>query len=326
MLAVLDNVEQQLFALGNVNASGMVAVNVVDRAYLAGVLEQLKEASIEPDFVVSDAACLPLFDDAWSLLEHDDSILVRQSANEYWSTEADMLPDLISWNLQNQFEENQTVSQAVRIYSPNENTNLLSGVAGLAIQKMSVDNSLEWLCSQFNSASINLLQQEFSSQKKQQVNLGQWKLPAIAASVLVAVGFIYLISQMIVLGQQKNQYEQQLLTSIQEVFPNVNDVNTGLIQVSNRFSTLGGDAASANSFMLLFDKSLAAIDPQMIKVSQLEYLSSMAQLSFDVEASDYSTLTAAQNKLESTGMQVEMRNASENGGTWSARISVGVKQ
>lgn len=106
----------------------------------------------------------------------------------------------------------------------------------------------------------------------------------------------------------------------------MNDVNTGLIQVSNRFSTLGGDAASANSFMLLLDKSLAAIDPQTIKVSQLEYLSSMAQLSFDVETSDYSTLTAAQNKLEATGMQVEMRNASESGGTWSARISVGVKQ
>ena len=106
----------------------------------------------------------------------------------------------------------------------------------------------------------------------------------------------------------------------------MNDVNTGLMQVSNRFSTLGGDAASTNSFMLLLDKSLAAINPQLIKVSQLEYLSSQAQLSFDVEASDYAILTAAQNKLESSGVQVEMRNASENGGVWSARIAVGVKQ
>lgn len=323
---VLENVEQQLFALGSINASGMVAVNVVDKSYLEDVMERFKNASIDPDYVVSDASCLPLFDDAWSVLEHDDSILVRQSANEYWSTEADMLSDLISWNLQTQFEENQTVSQAVRIYSPDENTNLLAGIAGLAIQKMPVENSFEWLCSQFNYSLLNLLQQEFSSQKKHQVNLGQWKIPAIAAMALIAFGFIYLISQMIVLNQQKTQYEQQILTSIQQVFPNVNDLNTGLIQVSNRFSTLGGDAASANSFMILLDKSLAAIDPQTIKVSQLEYLSSMAQLSFDVETSDYTTLTAAQNKLEASGMQVEMRNASESGGTWSARISVGVKQ
>lgn len=323
---VLDNVEQQLFALGNVNASGMVAVNVVDKTYLADMLERLKQASIEPDFVISDAACLPLFDDAWSLLEHDDSILVRQSANEYWSTEADMLADLISWNLQTQFEENQTVSQAIRIYSPDENTELLSGTAGLAIQKMPVGDSFEWLCTQFSYSSINLLQQEFSSQKKHQMNLGQWKLPAIAAAALVVVGLIYLVSQMVVLGQQRSQYEQQILASIQQVYPNVSDVNTGLIQVSNSFSTLGGNAASSNSFMLLLDKSLAAIDTQTIKVSQLEYLSSMAQLSFDVETSDYSTLTAAQNKLESAGMKVDMRNASENGGVWSARISVGVKE
>ncbi|MCW8858066.1 MAG: general secretion pathway protein GspL, partial [Kangiella sp.] len=140
------------------------------------------------------------------------------------------------------------------------------------------------------------------------------------------VGLIYLVSQIIVLSTQRANLEQQLIASVQEVFPNVNDVNTGLMQVSNRFSTLGGDAASTNSFMLLLDKSLAAINPQLIKVSQLEYLSSQAQLSFDVEASDYAILTAAQNKLESSGVQVEMRNASENGGVWSARIAVGVKQ
>ncbi|ACV27717.1 type II secretion system protein GspL [Kangiella koreensis] len=323
---VLDNVEHQMFALGGVNSNGMLAVNVIDKAYLSSVLERLKEAAIEPDFAVSDAACLPLFEDAWTLLEHDDSVLVRQSANEYWSTEVDMLEDLVNWNLQTQFEENQTVSQAARIYSPDEQSELLSGVAGLAIQKMSVDNSLEWLCSQFDNSSINLLQQEFSSQKKSQMNLGQWKLPTIAASVLIGVGIIYMISQMIVLGQQRANLKQQMLVSVQEVFPNINDVNTGLIQVSNRFSTLGGDAASSNSFMLLFDRSLAAINPKEIKVSQLEYLSSQAQLSFDVEAASYTTLTGAQNKLESSGMQVEMRNASENGGVWSARISVGVKQ
>lgn len=323
---VLDNVELQMFALGHVNSDGMLAVNVVDKAYLSNVVEKLKEASIEPDFAVSDAACLPLFEDSWSLLEHDDSVLVRQSANEYWSTEADMLNDLITWNLQSQFENEQTVSQAVRIYSPMEETNLLSGVAGLAIQKMPVDNSFEWLCSQFKYSSINLMQQEFSSQKKNQFSFGQWKLPAIAASALIAVGLVYLISQMIVLGQQRSQLEQQLLTSVQEVFPNINDVNTGVLQVSNRFSTLGGSAASENSFMLLLDKSLSAINPNTIKVSQLEYLSSQAQLSFDVEAAEYATLTAAQNKLESSGVQVEMRNASESGGVWSARISVGVEQ
>jgi general secretion pathway protein L len=323
---VLDNVEQQLFALGSVNSDGMIAVNVVDKAYLSGVIDKLKEASVEPDFVVSDAACLPLFEDAWSLLEHDDAVLVRQSANEYWSTEVDMLADLMTWNLQSQFEESQTVSQAIRIYSPNEHTDLLAGVSGLAIQQAPVEDSFEWLCSQFSFSSINLLQQEFSSQKKNQVNLGQWKLPAIAASCLIGVGLIYLVSQIIVLSTQRANLEQQLIASVQEVFPNVNDVNTGLMQVSNRFSTLGGDAASTNSFMLLLDKSLAAINPQLIKVSQLEYLSSQAQLSFDVEASDYAILTAAQNKLESSGVQVEMRNASENGGVWSARIAVGVKQ
>lgn len=323
---VLDNVELQMFALGHVNSDGMLSVNVVDKAYLSNVVEKLKEASIEPDFAVSDAACLPLFEDAWSLLEHDDSVLVRQSANEYWSTEADMLNDLITWNLQSQFENEQTVSQAVRIYSPVEQTELLSGTAGLAIQKMSIDNSFEWLCSQFKYSSINLMQQEFSSQKKNQLNFGLWKLPAIAASVLIAVGVVYLVSQMIVLSQQRSQLEQQLLTSVQGVFPNINDVNTGLLQVSNSFSALGGSAASENSFMLLLDKSLAAINPNAIKVSQLEYLSSQAQLSFDVEAAEYATLTAAQNKLESSGAQVEMRNASESGGVWSARISVGVKQ
>ena len=322
---IIENVDTQHFALGSVSSDNKVAVNVVDSNYLQSLLEMFKAVEIEPDIVTADAACLPLFDDSWSLLDEGGLLLVKQSANEYWSAEPEMVAELLKWSLDAQIEEEQTISQAVRIYSCNNNNQALQGLAGFAIQHLDVDDSFLWLVSQFNNNGINLLQQDFTSQKQSNNNFSQWKISAIAAGFLVVSLVSYVASNVIILNKERSQLEQQLMGQLQQVFPNTTSISNGIYQLDTTFGQLGGSSASSNTFMLLMDKSFNVLSPTEFKFSQLEYLASRTEISFDVEATDYQKLTNAQNRLEGQGLKVEMRNASQDGNVWSTRFVIGMK-
>ncbi|NVK22846.1 MAG: general secretion pathway protein GspL [Kangiellaceae bacterium] len=323
---IIESVDTQHFALGTISSDGLVAVNVIDKGYLSNLLEQLQAANIEPDYVVADVTCLPVFDDAWTLLDsdNDSQVLVRQSANDFFASDRMLVADLLQWNMQQQVEAEQSVSQAIRIYSDGNEAISLEGIAGLAIQKMPVDEVFLWLCSQFNQQQINLLQQQYASNKKSQKNYGKWKITAIAASVLLVATIAYVVSNIVILNSKKTELEQQLLSEIQQVKPSVTDVGSGLYHLDSSYQQLGGGAASGNGLMLLMDKSFSAMNNSQLTFTQLEYLSDRAQLSFDVEAQSYTALTSAQSQLEQVGLKVDMRNASDSNGVWSARMSIKV--
>ena len=63
---ILDNVDSQHFALGAFDDQDKLAVNVIDKEYMRETIDLLKRSGIEPDFVVSEAGCLPHYNDAWT--------------------------------------------------------------------------------------------------------------------------------------------------------------------------------------------------------------------------------------------------------------------
>lgn len=318
---IIDNVDSQHFALGHFDEQGRVAVNVVDKEYLRQVLELLKEVGVEPDVVVSEAACVPYFKDSWSAVL-DEQVLVRQEPNLFWSADKNLVKDLLKLELQS---DELTVSQAIRIYSKEQQQLDLDGVAGLATQQESIEQVFLCLAQNFRDDGVNLLQQEFASQKKTQRNYGLWKLPAIAASVLLLLGIIYVISNIIYLNDQLGSLEEKALAETQKLYPSL-PLTTARIQINNSYRNVGGDDGSGSSFAGLVDKSVKAINTREVKFSQLEYIASRGQLSMDVSAESYDILTQSQRNLEGAGLKVDMRNASENSGVWTARISVGLNQ
>lgn len=318
---ILDNVDNQHFALGAFNADSLLAVNVVSKEYLSELLTTFKEVGIEPDVVVSEAVCVPYFEDSWTAVI-DEQILVRQQENVFWSSDRTLIKDLLQLELQ---ADELKVTQAIRIYSYDDEELSLASVAGLATQPETIDDVFLCLAENFDDNSVNILQQDFASQKKSQHNYGMWKLPAIAASILAVVGLIYLVSHIIDLNKRLSSVEQQTLAQTQKVYPNL-PLKTAKIQVNNSYHDIGGSEGSGVNFTGLMEKSVLAMKTENIQFSQMEYLASRGQLSFDVTADSYEVLTQSQRNLEGAGLEVDMRNASENGGIWTARISVGAKK
>ncbi|WP_223670692.1 type II secretion system protein GspL [Kangiella shandongensis] len=318
---IIDNVDSQHFALGSFDEQGRIAVNVVDKEYLRQLLDLLKEAEVEPDVVVSEAACLPYFKDSWTAVL-DEQVLVRQEPNVFWSADKQLVKDLLQLELQS---DELTVSQAIRIYSKQHQQLDLDGVPGLATQQEPIEQVFLCLAQNFSNDGVNLLQQEFASQKKTQRNYGVWKLPAIAVSVLLLLGIIYVISNIVYLNHQLTSLEEKTLFETQKIYPSL-PLTTARIQINNSYRNVGGDEGSSSSFAGLMDQSIKAINTRDIKFAQLEYIASRGQLSMDVTAESYEVLTQSQRNLESSGLKVDMRNASENGGVWTARISVELNQ
>ena len=318
---ILDNVDSQHFALGSFGDDDQLQVNVVDKEYLSKILELLKTVEIEPDYVVSEASCLPYFKDAWSALV-DDQVLVRQEPNLFWSAEQSLVKQLLQLELQ---DDELNVTQAMRVYSKGEQTLELDSIAGLATQKTEIEDSFSFLISHFDGKGINLLQQDFASQKKTQRSYGVWKLPAIAASLLLFFGLLYLVSYILYKNTQISNLEEQLHAETKKLYPSL-PLTTAIVQINNSYRNIGGNEGSGVSFAGLMEKSMQVMDTQNIKFSQMEYIASRGQLNLDVSAENYDVLTRSQRNLESAGLKVEMRNASENGGLWTARITVGLNK
>lgn len=326
---LVESIDSQHFAMGKVEQD-IAQVNVVDKQYLQQVLAAFQQAGIEPDEVISEAACLPVFDDAWSLLVAENC-LVRQNTNDYFSCEAELGKEILQWNLQQQLDqevdsnEQVAISQAIRLYSEAGHSELLQGVSGFAVQQFAVEDKFFWLASQSQNFSINLLQQEFASKKKNQQDLGYWKISAIAASILVAVGFIYLISYLFTLQSKKSDLEEQLLSYIQQVRPNAEDVSSGLYHLDSSYRQIG-QGGTGLGFLHNLELVSNNINSDQLNFDQLEYLAKRSELSFDVSAQTYAQLTQSQASLEKAGLKVDMRNASESAGQWNARMVIKVNQ
>lgn len=316
---ILDNVDSQHFALGAFDEQDKLAVNVIDKEYMRETIDLLKRSGIEPDFVVSEAGCLPHYNDAWTALI-DEQVLIRQEKNIFWSADASLVNQLLQLELQS---DELSVTQAIRIFSTESTSLELDAVAGLATQKESISDTFLFLAKNFNVQSVNLLQQEFASQKKTQRNYGVWKLPAIAASVLVLLGLIYFISNIVHMNKQLSGLEDQIHEQTKKIYPSL-PLTTATIQINNSYRNIGGDEGSTASFAGLMDKSIHVMDTANIDFSQMEFIASRGQLSMDVTAESYDILTKSQRNLEGAGLKVDMRNASENGGVWTARITVGL--
>lgn len=317
---ILDSVDRQHFALGAFDEQDRLAVNVIDKDYFSQLVTLLKDAGIEPDIVISEASCLPSYKDAWTALV-EEQVLVRQGKNNFWSADQGLVEQLLKLELQT---DELSVTQAIRIFATESSQIDLEAVPGLATQKENVEDAFLFLATNFDDKSINLLQQEFASQKKTQRNYGVWKLPAIAATVLILMGIVYTVSHIMHLNKQLSTAKEQTLAETKKVYPSL-PLNTAVIQINNSYRTIGGNSGSSVSFAGLMNKSVTSMDTKSIKFSQIEYLASRGQLSLDVTADNYEILTKSQRNLEAAGLNVDMRNASENGGVWTARITVGAK-
>ncbi|WP_251358890.1 type II secretion system protein GspL [Kangiella sp. TOML190] len=319
---IIENVESQHFAIGAVQTNSKVTVNVISKQYLQNLLEKFAQAEIEPDRMMADAAALPVFDDAWSLLD-GEPVLVRQDMSTFWSADKSMVADLLQWNLNEKIEQEQVISQAIRVFSASEQAISLETLSGIAVQPMPLDDELLWLAGQNLTDSINLLQQEFTPNKKSSAGLGVWKLPLIAASVALIVGAVYFFSQVFTLNSEKQYYTEMAMAEVKKISPNINEdrLNSKIIEINGLYRNLGSAGQSAG-FVNLLDKVYKKLDPTKVKLEQLEYNAKLGTLNLDVRAKDYQVLTASQQELEQSGLQVDMKNARENGANWNTRLVI----
>ncbi|MRX28224.1 general secretion pathway protein GspL [Kangiella sp. HZ709] len=322
---VIESVETQHFALGEIDGDNQLSINVISKAYLSDLLDRFKNAGVEPDELIPDAASLPVFEDAWSMLDSDPA-LVRQDNDTFWSAPQDMAKDLLQWNLNQAIEEEQSISQALRVFSDKETPINLNSVAGLAVQPMPIEDELLWLASQDRSNGINLLQQDFSPTKKSNNTIGVWRLPLIAASVLAVVGLSYLVSDIIVLKSERDAYQNQALQEVRKISPNIDEqkLDSKINEIGRLYKKAAGSTGQVAGLTSLLDKVYTTIDPAQLRLEQIDYNSKQGTLNLDVIADNYQQLTSTQERLEANGLKAEMRNAKDNGGSWTTRLVVKV--
>jgi type II secretion system protein L len=181
---------------------------------------------------------------------------------------------------------------------------------------------------------LNLLQAEFKAKRiasgfafKLNVN---WKPVGI---LLAAFVLLYFISIFVEAKRYQNAAlvaDEQTKSVFNEIYPNTNNYT----RMKNRVSSLlkGSAAPSDNQFLrifFLFSEAMHAINANKsgsIIPKQIQYEQSNNELRVDVIASDFETLNALKEKIESKSMQMDISSTSTEEDGVKGRLKVKLVQ
>ncbi len=313
-------VDSQHFAIGE-RRDHQVPVAVVAKNDLDHWLQLCTDAGIVPEVAVADAACLPSFDDAWSLLADGAQLLVRPARDQYWAVPIELFPEALAMHRGGDAESEDGADSilALRLYqqSPVALSENLQGA--VAVQNMDIDSPLLLLARNYDPRLINLLQGEYESTHKQSRSGRPWRLAAMLAGLSLLSLLAWKGSQWFLYDQQLAQVQQQTEQLFGETLPGRRMTVNPRLQMQNTLQ-LGG--TSDEGFFTLLDKLAQSLGPDGMTPTSLSYDAKKSELRVDLLARDLDALNRLRQQLASQGLEVEMGSATRQGERYASRLII----
>lgn len=201
-----SDVEQLHFSVYE-KSSDAVHVAICFKSKMQEWLNWLEAAQITCYRLLPEALAMPISEDSWQAIQLDQQWLIREDAVNAWSCDTDMLSTLLQLRLQ------ENPEQLIESYSP---------VPSDCVGQWQVKDAvlpMQLLAEGCLDNRINLLTGEFKVKKESQLQLTQWKFPAIAAVLLLVISFAHLFIQIQQTEQQIAVVKKQVESVYQQAFP-----------------------------------------------------------------------------------------------------------
>jgi len=307
-------VEKQHFALGPRNGDGSIPVAVVDAATMAGWLQSVHHAGIDPQFVVPESLALPIFSDSWSLLCDKALAIARTGPQSGFALEMESLPLLLS---------GKDLPAGIRVYNCPGDSPPLARIASAGLDlEVQPAVPLEVFAGGFDEkAAINLLQGGFSPRTMLARIWNQWRL-----NIILLLGAVLLYGFLVVSGYVQLRNESRDLSSrieavFRQTFPSAQKVVKPRVQMENRLQSLRAAAAGQDSFLFLVRNiSPLLLQTEGFVLQGLRYKEGGLGLDFAVK--NLQVLDELKGRLSQTGLAVEIQTASSRDGQVRARMQI----
>ena len=233
-------------------------VAVVANNAMRNWLEALEKADISCDEIYPDIFMVPapeLVEEGGAVqglhptsLTLGNTVIVRTGAYSGFTTDLDLLPVLT---------EGQQLRQ---------------------VEQMDIEVPLSIVAITYNErhrnqAFINLRQHQYRPQRKRRKGAGAstYKPAAIAAAVLLAVGYTSQVVEYVQLGNQSEQLEQAIEQTYREAFPNEKRIVNVRVQLNRHLEGIGVEATQSSPLELLADLEPAFKANRDVRLELIRY-------------------------------------------------------
>lgn len=314
---LIADIDDQYFILGPKIAEQTYAVAVVEKRYVDSVLSALKEIDIYPQVVLPESLLLPFARNSLTVVEDDETILMRTGAYSGFSCDKQNLPLILNSLLDN---PEQPVEK-IKYYGSDSS---ISGLCGdIECEQHELPPNLISLLYHDSARELNILPKRFARRDHFDKKLKKW-LPA-AAMLLV-----WIVIQVSVQGYDFYQLKKQdvvLQASLEKIyrktFPDSKRIVNVEVQMRQKLKELREKSGKAESgFTEMMVKSAPVLQKAPgLKLQSLRYHD--GRMDLDLEIRDLQSLEQLKENLAKVGnWKVEIQSASSEENKVQGRLQV----
>lgn len=299
-----------------------VPVAVIEKNTLERWLDVLSEAGFKPHVLVPDVLALPLNDDEWTVLLHEDTAWVRTGPHTGFTCEADNLEILLNAELQT-----RTPPQRVRIWNHG------SAVPEPVLDREDVEvevtrtdqTPLDTLARGYKrDHAINLLQGEYSYRQEFGKMLKPWRVPGVLLGVLLVLLFGATGVEYFQLKAENERLNAEILEVYKQVFPRSRNTTDPRRQFENALADLGGGGGEQSPLLELMN--VAATELNALGSARILSINFTGErLDIETSVNDVQQLDGLKQALEGKGLETEIQSASAEGDRVTGQLRISAR-
>ncbi len=332
-----QNVETLHFAIGEQNEKGNSIALAVDKPLMSEWLKYFDKAEITPKQMTADYLCVPAIADSCHVIVEEQTARVRFSDGRGFSCDVDLLDMLLQNEVLQQNDDShddkshedksseEKIKPKLLLQTTDElgEEQMQNLQQDWEVQQIILDDAFIFLARNINSKNaINLMQASFIRKPRSSKTWLTWRLPAIAASIVVALQLVTWGIDYWRLSQQKNAIKTAQLTIYKKAFPAEKRINNPVRLMRSRLKALGS-SSTENHFLPLLEKfSQAAIAIETTQLTSLSYKAKKGEINIDYIAPDLATIERFQNELKALNLEVKPGASNAAGESYTGRMTI----
>lgn len=301
-----EDVDQLHFAYGEVVKNKPVAVAVITKNALQGLITKLKELNLQITACYVDYLLLSHTEKHWSILNNDTLALVKTSAHSGFSLPQYQLEEL----LKIQISALESPPEAIDVYELHSQMDKTT-LAGVPVQThlVKATDFLNFLNSQLTTEykSINLLQGDFKTTKKFDRAKKTWWIAAACVGLWLLANGIGTMSNYFYYSHKEKQLTAQVNKIYKQVFPDSTTIVSPKIRIERELEKYQ-HASSDGGFISLVVK-IGPIVKQATDVRVESFVFQNQQGTLTIRTKTFQDLQNFANQLAKTGLPIQQTNA-----------------
>lgn len=291
-----SDVDKMHFALGKKQADDRIPVITIDKGLFESTLDRFRQANVTVETLSADCLALPIKDDSWTVLIHNQNVLIKTSSCRGYFCDRDLLPTLLPALM----EQADQPPQSIQFFHEHEDVHAadLLGATETALNIQTYEQHPLHIFAENlrDTQEINLLQGKFAPRRESNALLKPWKAVA-------AIALVWTVLQLIHAGFEirQLQYENRLLTGTIEkqfkrVLPGARKFTNMKNRVERRLRELrGGGGKDDEVFLELLAGAATSFGNKQITIHGMAY--NNKRIDMEIQAKSLQELEAIKSQL-----------------------------